>query len=80
MIDLSTTGPGTAAQIAGLLADRSIGWVDAPVSGGVTGAKAGTLAVMVSCPKSRFEELEPVLKVFGKVFYTGAKAGLAQSA
>jgi 3-hydroxyisobutyrate dehydrogenase-like beta-hydroxyacid dehydrogenase len=80
VIDLSTTGPGAAAQIAGLLADRSIGWVDAPVSGGVTGAKAGTLAVMVSCPKPQFEKLEPVFKVFGKVFYTGEKPGLAQSA
>ncbi len=80
VIDLSTTGPGAAAQIAGLLADRKIGWVDAPVSGGVTGAKAGTLAVMVSCPKARFEQLEPVFKVFGKVFYTGEKPGLAQSA
>lgn len=80
VIDLSTTGPGAAAQIAGLLADRKIGWVDAPVSGGVTGAKAGTLAVMVSCPRPRFEELEPVFKVFGKVFYTGGKPGLAQSA
>lgn len=80
VIDLSTTGPGAASQIAGLLSDRSIGWVDAPVSGGVTGARAGTLAVMVSCPKPRFEELEPVFKVFGKVFYTGGKPGLAQSA
>lgn len=80
VIDLSTTGPGAAAQIAGLLADRKIGWVDAPVSGGVTGAKAGTLAVMVSCPRPRFEQLEPVFKVFGKVFYTGEKPGLAQSA
>lgn len=80
VIDLSTTGPGAAAQIAGLLADRSISWVDAPVSGGVTGAKAGTLAVMVSCPKPRFEQIEPMFKVFGKVFYTGEKPGLAQSA
>ncbi len=80
VIDLSTTGPGAAAQIAGLLADRSISWVDAPVSGGVTGAKAGTLAVMVSCPKPRFEQTEPMFKVFGKVFYTGEKPGLAQSA
>ena len=80
VVDLSTTGPGAAAQIAGLLADRSISWVDAPVSGGVTGAKAGTLAVMVSCPKPRFEQTEPMFKVFGKVFYTGEKPGLAQSA
>src|ERR1700761_2463893 len=52
MIDLSTTGPGVATEVAGQLAERHIGWVDAPVSGGMTGAKAGTLAVMVSCPKT----------------------------
>ncbi len=41
MIDLSTTGPGVATEVANQLAPR-IGWVDAPVSGGMTGAKAGT--------------------------------------
>ena len=50
------------------------------MSGGVTGAKAGTLAVMVSCPKPAFGEIEPVLKTFGKIFFTGEKPGLAQSA
>jgi 3-hydroxyisobutyrate dehydrogenase-like beta-hydroxyacid dehydrogenase len=80
MIDLSTTGPGVAGEVAGQLAERRIGWVDAPVSGGVTGARAGTLAVMVSCPKKSFEEIEPVLKTFGKIFFTGEKPGLAQSA
>ncbi len=79
MIDLSTTGPGVATEVANQLAPR-IGWVDAPVSGGVTGAKAGTLAVMVSCPKPAFSEVEPILKTFGKIFYTGEKPGLAQSA
>ena len=80
MIDLSTTGPGVATEVAGQLAERRIGWVDAPVSGGVTGARAGTLAVMVSCPKPTFGEIEPVLKTFGKIFFTGEKPGLAQSA
>ena len=80
MIDLSTTGPGVATEVAGQLAERRIGWVDAPVSGGVTGARAGTLAVMVSCPKPAFGEIEPVLKTFGKIFFTGEKPGLAQSA
>ncbi len=79
MIDLSTTGPGVATEVASQLAPR-IGWVDAPVSGGMTGAKAGTLAVMVSCPKPAFGEVEPILKTFGKIFYTGEKPGLAQSA
>jgi 3-hydroxyisobutyrate dehydrogenase-like beta-hydroxyacid dehydrogenase len=80
MIDLSTTGPGVATEVAGQLAERHIGWVDAPVSGGVTGARAGTLAVMVSCPKKTFEEIEPILKTFGKTFFTGEKPGLGQSA
>jgi 3-hydroxyisobutyrate dehydrogenase-like beta-hydroxyacid dehydrogenase len=79
MIDLSTTGPSVAGEVANQLAPR-IGWVDAPVSGGVTGATAGTLAVMVSCPKPVFGEIEPVLKTFGKIFFTGEKPGLAQSA
>ncbi|MDI1286764.1 MAG: NAD(P)-dependent oxidoreductase [Reyranella sp.] len=80
LIDLSTTGPSVATEVAAQLAERRIGWVDAPVSGGVTGAKAGTLAVMVSCPKPALVEIEPVLKVFGRLFYTGEKPGLAQTA
>jgi 3-hydroxyisobutyrate dehydrogenase-like beta-hydroxyacid dehydrogenase len=80
VIDLSTTGPGVATEVAGKLAERKIAWVDSPVSGGLTGAKAGTLAVMVSCPKPAYQKLEPVLKVFGKLFHAGEKPGLAQTA
>jgi len=79
VIDLSTTGPGVATEVAARLAERQIGWVDAPVSGGVTGAKAGTLAVMVSCARHSLAEAEPVLKVFGRLFHTGEKPGLAQT-
>ena len=39
LIDLSTTGPGVASEVAAQAAERRIGWVDAPVSGGVTGAR-----------------------------------------
>ena len=80
MIDLSTTGPGVATEVAGQLAERHIGWVDAPVSGGVTGARAGTLAVMVSCPKPTFGEIEPVIRTYVKVLFAGAKRGGGQSA
>jgi 3-hydroxyisobutyrate dehydrogenase-like beta-hydroxyacid dehydrogenase len=80
LIDLSTTGPGVSNIIARELTQRKISWVDSPVSGGVKGAIAGTLAVMVSCPKPVFEEVEPILKVFGKIFFTGEKPGLAQTA
>jgi 3-hydroxyisobutyrate dehydrogenase-like beta-hydroxyacid dehydrogenase len=80
VIDLSTTGPSAAKSIALALSQKKIGWVDAPVSGGVPGAEKGTLAVMVSCPKSAFPEVEPLLKVFGRTFFTGEKPGLAQVA
>ena len=80
LIDLSTTGPGVAGEVAGQLAERQIGWVDAPVSGGVTGAKAGTLSVMVSARRPTYQDLEPILKVFGRLFYAGDKPGLAQTA
>jgi 3-hydroxyisobutyrate dehydrogenase-like beta-hydroxyacid dehydrogenase len=78
LIDLSTTGPGVASRVARGLAERSIQAVDAPVSGGVTGAREGTLAVMVSCPKAVFGTVEPIARTFGKVFYIGEKPGLAQ--
>ena len=63
------------------MGDHNITFVDAPVSGGITGARAGTLAVMVSCPKDVYApKVEPILKHFGKLFYTGEKPGLAQTA
>ena len=81
IIDLSTTGPGVASLVAKGLADRRITLVDAPVSGGIAGAQKGTLAVMVSCPKDIFaSKVEPILKNFGKLFYTGETPGLAQTA
>lgn len=79
-IDLSTTGPGVAKVVAEGLAPRQVAWVDAPVSGGIAGAVKGTLAVMVSCPKATYGTVEPILKNFGKLFFTGEKPGLAQVA
>jgi 3-hydroxyisobutyrate dehydrogenase-like beta-hydroxyacid dehydrogenase len=59
---------------------RNITLVDAPVSGGIKGAVNGTLAVMVSCPKKIFGEIEPMMKTFGKLFFAGEKPGMAQTA
>jgi 3-hydroxyisobutyrate dehydrogenase-like beta-hydroxyacid dehydrogenase len=80
IIDTSTTGPGVAGIVAKALAEKGITYVDSPVSGGIAGAVKGTLAVMVACPRATFDEVEPILKNFGKTFYTGDKAGLAQTA
>jgi 3-hydroxyisobutyrate dehydrogenase-like beta-hydroxyacid dehydrogenase len=80
LVDLSTTGPGVASTVGQGVAERGITLVDSPVSGGVAGAKAGTLAVMVSCPKPTLAQVEPILKNLGRLFYTGEKPGLAQTA
>ena len=80
VVDLSTSGPGVANIVAKGLAEKGIVSVDSPVSGGMKGAKDGTLAVMVSCPKATYPEVEPILTNFGKLFFTGEKPGLAQVA
>jgi len=80
LIDLSTTGPSVAKVVAKAAAEKGVAWVDSPVSGGIGGATKGTLAVMVSCEKAVFEQVDPLLKVFGKTFHVGEKPGLAQIA
>ena len=80
LIDLSTTGPSVAKVVAKAAVEKGVAWVDSPVSGGIGGATKGTLAVMVSCEKAVFEQVDPLLKVFGKTFHVGEKPGLAQIA
>jgi 3-hydroxyisobutyrate dehydrogenase-like beta-hydroxyacid dehydrogenase len=77
-VDLSTTGPNVAAEIATAFAEKGIATLDAPVSGGVAGARKGTLAVMVSGPPTVCEELRPLFEVIGRYFYVGDKAGMGQ--
>lgn len=79
VVDFSTIGPRMAGIVATALAAKNIIYVDAPVSGGLKGAREGTLAVMVACPKAVFAELEPILKTFGKPFHLGEVAGQAQT-
>ena len=79
VIDLSTIGPRAAVQVAKGLRARDIEYVDSPVSGGVTGAAKGTLAVMVSCRREIYDALEATLQNLGKTFFVGAEAGQAQT-
>src|SRR3954451_1492692 len=78
-VDLSTVGSHVAVRIHDLLATRNIVQLDSPVSGGVGGAEKGTLAVMVSGPKSEYEAVQPALAVIGKLFFIGEKSGSAQT-
>jgi 3-hydroxyisobutyrate dehydrogenase-like beta-hydroxyacid dehydrogenase len=78
-VDLSTSGPAAAQAIAALLAARGIAAIDAPVSGGVTGAADGKLAIMASGPTPAMERARPLLEVLGKVYWLGEKPGLGQT-
>ncbi|MCK5274562.1 MAG: NAD(P)-dependent oxidoreductase [Alphaproteobacteria bacterium] len=80
MVDLSTTGTVVACEVAARLAGKDIVWADAPVSGGVKGAVAGTLAVMLSCPQATRDGIAGLLEVFGKVFFVGENPGQGQIA
>jgi len=78
-IDTSTTGSIGAKRVAAGLAKKNILEVDAPISGGVTGANKGTLAIMVSCPEDVLERLKPILSHLGKVFFIGTQPGMGHT-
>lgn len=65
-IDLSTIAPESACRFADALAERGARWLDAPVSGGPTGAAAGSLAIMVGGRAEDLERARPVLDVLGQ--------------
>lgn len=78
VVDLSTVGSTATQEVAAALRARGIDLVDAPISGGAAGAKAGTLAVMVSGKAESVEAAMPMFQVFGKPFVVGAEPGQAQ--
>jgi 3-hydroxyisobutyrate dehydrogenase-like beta-hydroxyacid dehydrogenase len=78
-VDLSTSGPETAIRLAAGLAERNIASLEAPVSGGIKGAREGTLSLMVSGPKSVWERVRPLLEIFGRPFFMGETAGAGQT-
>ena len=79
VVDLSTTGRDTIVDMAHELQTNGVTLVDAPVSGGVTGAAKGTLAVMVAGPAEACATVRPLLDVIGKVFIVGDTAGQGQA-
>lgn len=78
-IETSTIGTAAVKEIAAGLAARGISVLDAPVSGGPRGARAGTLATMVAGERAVFDRCLPLFETIAKkVFYVGAAPGLAQ--
>jgi 3-hydroxyisobutyrate dehydrogenase-like beta-hydroxyacid dehydrogenase len=78
-VDLSTSGPETAVQLAAGLAEWQIASLEAPVSGGIKGAREGTLSLMIAGPPAIWEQVRPLLEVFGKPFFMGASPGAGQT-
>jgi 3-hydroxyisobutyrate dehydrogenase len=66
LIDCTSGDPPTSRSIAAELGGRGVEFIDAPVSGGTTAAKAGTLTVMWGGEESVFERVRPVVEAFGK--------------
>ena len=72
-VDLSTSRPTLIRQIEPMFRRKGAHVLDAPVSGGKSGAASGNLAVMVGGDQEIFERIKPLLDSFGdKVFYAGA--------
>ncbi len=66
LVDCTSGDGATSRRIAARLAERGIGFLDAPVSGGVVGAEQGALTVMVGGDAATLERVQPVLACFGK--------------
>jgi len=72
LIDCTSGDPATSRQTAARLAEKGIGFLDAPVSGGVSGAEAGKLTVMVGGDAALLERAQPALQAFGeKIVHCG---------
>jgi 3-hydroxyisobutyrate dehydrogenase len=80
VIDCSTVSADTARQAATRLLERGAQFLDCPVSGGVEGARDGTLAIMVGGPPEAFEKARPVLAALGKTITHFGASGAGQAA
>lgn len=80
-VDLSTTGPAVAEEVAAKLTQAGIEVVDAPLSGGPAGARAGKLTAMVAGADTAVERVRPLLEAFtSRQFVVGSHPGQGQSA
>jgi len=79
-VDLSTTGPQVAEEVAELMATAGVGVVDAPVSGGRAGAESGRLTVMVAGAPEHIAIATGVLELLGsRIFVVGPRPGQGQA-
>ncbi|MGE5469084.1 MAG: NAD(P)-dependent oxidoreductase [Ignavibacteria bacterium] len=80
IVDHSTIAPDAARGIAARLAQRGVDFLDAPVSGGGAGARAGTLAIMVGGEAAALERARPLLALYGRSIVHVGASGAGQVA
>ncbi|MEK3742915.1 NAD(P)-dependent oxidoreductase [Brevibacillus sp. FSL K6-0770] len=74
LMDTSTVTPGLNERLAVACAGKGVGYLAAPVSGGVIGAKNRTLTIMVGGPKNLFDQMQPIFAALGQnIFHVGAR-------
>ena len=78
VIDCSTIAPATAAAMAKRLAEQNVHYIDAPVTGGTEGAKAGTLTVLCGGETKSLEQARPLLEVIGGSIHHFGPVGSGQ--
>ncbi len=78
VIDMSTIAPRAARRLHGAARERGLRMLDAPVSGGDKGAKAGTLSIMVGGAREDFERARPVFEALGKTITLCGPPGAGQ--
>lgn len=72
IIDMSSVGPDSSRAMSKIAKEQGVSYVDAPVSGGVAGAQAGTLTIMVGGDAETVAKIQPVLEIMGqKVYHVG---------
>ncbi|AMD00496.1 3-hydroxyisobutyrate dehydrogenase [Halomonas chromatireducens] len=80
IIDASTISPEDARFVGAAAAERGLTYLDAPVSGGVGGAQAGTLTFIVGGTEDGFEQAKPILEGMGKNIFHAGEVGSGQVA
>ncbi|HLV77848.1 MAG TPA: 3-hydroxyisobutyrate dehydrogenase [Marinobacter sp.] len=80
VIDSSTIAPETARSVAGVATGKGLVFIDAPVSGGVAGARAGTLTFICGGEASAFERAKPILDAMGGNLFHAGPHGAGQVA
>jgi 3-hydroxyisobutyrate dehydrogenase-like beta-hydroxyacid dehydrogenase len=80
VVDCSTSNPASTRRLAGLLAERDVGLIDAPVTRGVQGARQGTLAFFLAGDGKYIDKAMPVLQAMGDTFVRFGGSGDAHTA